>query len=149
MIYDNPRSKSFTNLCPTFAKFISSKNTRPFDAKFYRKPPWDVGMKTCSNVPCHMTKMASRPYMIKTFKISFFGTKKLMTLKFGIQHWVLKYYLFKWWHCVDLDYFYDMVKSVSYCFCMGDSLYSLYPIDPRWAIQDRCSFGFRMYPISP
>ena len=25
------------------------------------EPPWDVGMKMCSNVPGHMTKMASRP----------------------------------------------------------------------------------------
>ena len=33
--------------------------------------------------------------------------------------------LFKWWHWVDLDHFYDMVKFVSYCFCMGESLYSI------------------------
>ena len=40
-----------------------------------------------SNVPGHMTKMASRPiYGKKTSKISFFGTKRQMTLKFGIQH---------------------------------------------------------------
>ena len=30
--------------------------------------------------------------MIKIFKISFFGAKRLMTLKLGIQHRVLKYY---------------------------------------------------------
>ena len=30
--------------------------------------------------------------MVKPSKISLFGTKKLMTLKLGIQHRVLKYY---------------------------------------------------------
>ena len=30
--------------------------------------------------------------MIKTFKIFFSGTKRLMTLKVGMQHWVLEYY---------------------------------------------------------
>ena len=37
------------------------KKSRPFEAKFNMDPPWDVGMKLCSNVPGHMTKMASRP----------------------------------------------------------------------------------------
>ena len=32
------------------------------------------------------------PYMVKTLKISFFGTERLMTLKLGIQHQILKYY---------------------------------------------------------
>ena len=32
------------------------------------------------------------PYMVKNLKITFSGTKKPMTLKLGIQHWVLKYY---------------------------------------------------------
>ena len=40
-----------------------------------------------------MTKMASRPiYCIKPSRISFFGTKRVMTLKLGIGHRVLKYY---------------------------------------------------------
>ena len=30
--------------------------------------PWDVGMKICSNVPGHMTKMASRPIYGKNLK---------------------------------------------------------------------------------
>ena len=34
------------------------------------------------------------PYMVKSSKIFFFGTKRLMTLKLGIQHQVLEYY-----HC--------------------------------------------------
>ena len=50
-----------------------------------------LGMKICSNVPGHMTMMAS--YGKKNpSKISFFGTKRLMTLKLGIQYRVLKYF---------------------------------------------------------
>ena len=41
---------------------FSSKNSRPFEAKFHMEPQFDVGIKTCSNVPGHMTKM------VKTFK---------------------------------------------------------------------------------
>ena len=56
-------------------------------------PPWDVGMTIYSYVPDHMTKMASKPkYGKKNSRISFFGTKRPMTLKLGIQHRVLKYY---------------------------------------------------------
>ena len=32
---------------------------------------------------------------------------------------------FKWWPWVDLDHFYDRVKFVSWCFCMGAGLYSI------------------------
>ena len=48
--------------------FSNLKNTRPFEAKFHMEPPWDVGMKMCSNVPGHMTKMVSRPIYGKTLK---------------------------------------------------------------------------------
>ena len=34
----------------------------------------------------------SCPYMVKTLKIFFSGSKMPMTLKLGVQHWVLKYY---------------------------------------------------------
>ena len=54
-------------------------------------PPWNAGKK-CSNVPGRMTKIASMHiYIIKPFKISSFGIKRLMTLKLGIQLRVLKY----------------------------------------------------------
>ena len=65
------------------------------------------------------------PYKLwwKTSKIFFFGTKRPMTLKLGIQHRVLEYWqYFIWWPCVDRDYFYDRVKFVSECFCMGESI---------------------------
>ena len=45
------------------------------------------------------------PYKLwwKTSKIFFFGTKRPMTLKLGIQHRVLEYYqYFIWWPFVDL-----------------------------------------------
>ena len=50
------------------------------------------------------------PYKLwwKTSKIVFFGTKRLMTLKLGMQHRVLEYYqYFIWWPWVDLGYFCD------------------------------------------
>ena len=45
----------------TFSNFCSSKVGRTFEAKFHMAPPWDVGMKMRSNIPDHITKMASRP----------------------------------------------------------------------------------------
>ena len=67
MIYDNPRSGSFIDLCPRSLRFnifklvFPKKKTRLFEAKFHIQPPWDDGMKICSNVPGYMTKMACRP----------------------------------------------------------------------------------------
>ena len=40
---------------------IISEGTGQIKAKFYVEPPWDGGTKICSNVPGHMTKMASMP----------------------------------------------------------------------------------------
>ena len=41
----------------------------------------------------HMTKMAAMPIYGKNLKKIFFsGTKRPMTLKLGMQHWVLEYY---------------------------------------------------------
>ena len=61
----------------------------------------------------------------KLQKISSSEPKRPMTLKLGIQHRVLEYY--QCFHmitlcCVDLDRFYDRVKFVSECFCMGESI---------------------------
>ena len=49
-------------------------------------------MKICSNVPGHIAKMASRLIYGKTLEKYFFGTKKPIILKLGIQLRVLKYY---------------------------------------------------------
>ena len=75
MIYENPRSGSFIDLCPrslTFniLKLLFLKNTRLFEAKFHMEPPWDVGMKIYANVTSHMTKMVSSPIYGKNLQIS-------------------------------------------------------------------------------
>ena len=43
-------------------------------------------------IPGHMTKMAVMPIYGKKLKKIFSGTKRPMTLKLGMQHWVLEYY---------------------------------------------------------
>ena len=45
----------------TFSNIFSSETTGPIEAKFHVEPPWDGGMKVCSNGPGHMTKMAAMP----------------------------------------------------------------------------------------
>ena len=40
----------------------------PIEAKFHMEPPWDGGMKVCSNVPGHITKMADMPIYVETLK---------------------------------------------------------------------------------
>ena len=61
-------------------------------------------------------------YGKKFLKKSSLEPKRLMTLKVGMQHWVLEYYQVcsndDW---VDLDLFYGKVKFGSLCFCMGKS----------------------------
>ena len=48
------------------------------------------GKDVCSNGPGHMTKMAAMPIYRK--KLIFSTTKRPMTFKLCIQHWVLDYY---------------------------------------------------------
>ena len=51
------------------------------------------GLKVWSDGLGHMTKMAAMPIYGKNLKkIIFSGTKRLMTLKVGMQYWVLEYY---------------------------------------------------------
>ena len=74
-------------------KVFSSETTGPIEAKFHMKPPWEGETKICSHGPGHMTKVAAMPiYGKKTLKILFSGTKRPMTLKLGMQHWVHEYY---------------------------------------------------------
>ena len=68
-IYDNPRSRSFIDLCPWskiqhFQTSFPKKNSRPFEAKFHMEPPLDVGTKICSIVLGHMT----RPIYVKNLQ---------------------------------------------------------------------------------
>ena len=55
------------------------------------KPPWDGGTKVFSSGHGHTTKMAAMT--IKTLKnVLLSGSKRPMTLKLSMQHWVLEYY---------------------------------------------------------
>ena len=71
----------------TFSNFFSSKTAKPVEAKLYVEPPWDRETKACSNSLGHMTKMAAMLiYGKKPLKLFFSETKRLMTLKLGMQH---------------------------------------------------------------
>ena len=75
----------------TFSNF-SLETAGPIEARFHVEPLWDGGIKVNTNGLCLMTKMATMPIYSKTFKIFFSGTKRPMTLKLGMQHWLLEYY---------------------------------------------------------
>ena len=71
-LYEYQRSRSF---CPsslrfTFLNFFSLETFRPIEAKFHVEPPWDGGMKVCSNGLRHMTIMAAMPIYGKNLKKS-------------------------------------------------------------------------------
>ena len=85
---------SFTDIGPNlsdsiFLNFFSSITTRPIESKFHEEPPWDRGMKACSNGPGHMTRWPPCPYILKIF---FSGTERPMILTLGMRHRVLEYY---------------------------------------------------------
>ena len=73
-LYEYQRSRSFIDLHSrslrfTFSNFFSLETSRPIEAKFV-EPPWDRGMKVCSNGLCHMTSMAAMPIYGKNLKKS-------------------------------------------------------------------------------
>ena len=84
--------------------FLKKKTTSQLKPNI--EPPWDIGMKICSNVLGHITKMVKN---IK--KTSEPRGRWPWNLVYSIGTQVLPD-LFKWWHWVDLDHFYDMVKLV-------------------------------------
>ena len=45
----------------TFSNFFSLETARPIEAKFHVDPPWDGGMKVCSNGSGPLPKMAAMP----------------------------------------------------------------------------------------
>ena len=68
-LYEYQRSGSFIDLGPNlsdsiFLNVFSSISTRPTEAKFHVKLPWNEGTKS-SNGPGHMTKMAAVPIYCK------------------------------------------------------------------------------------
>ena len=80
---------------PLFLNVFSSETTGPIEAKFHMESPWDGETKVYSNCPGHMTKLAAMPIYDKNIKKIFFSkTKRPMTFKLDMQHWVLEYYIF-------------------------------------------------------
>ena len=78
-------------------------------------------MKVYSNGPGHMTKVAAMPMYDKSLKNLLLRNHKvddLKTLYAALGAQVLPN-LFKRWHWVDLDLFYDKVKFGPLSFCMG------------------------------
>ena len=128
-LYEYQRSRSFIDPHPrsrrfTFSNFFCSETSRPIEAKFHMEPPWDV--KNENLFKCSRSHDHAHIWW-KTSKIFFFGTKGLMTLKLGMQDWVLKYY--QCFHMMTLGCwpwpFYDGSNLWSECFCIGESLYSI------------------------
>ena len=78
----------------TFSNNFSSETTEPIEAKFHNGASLGWGNKNLLNDAGHMTKMGAMLIYGKNLKkISFSRTQKSMTLKLGVQHWVLEYYL--------------------------------------------------------
>ena len=74
-----------SSVCRPYSLNIFSETAWPIKVTFHMEPPWDGGMKVCSNGPGHMTKMATMPIYGKNLKKIFFsGTKRLMTLEVGM-----------------------------------------------------------------
>ena len=44
-----------------FKLIFSLETAKPIEAKFHMEPPWDSGMKVCSNGLGRMTKVAAMP----------------------------------------------------------------------------------------
>ena len=97
-LHEYQRSRSFIDLGTRSLRFnififFFLETAWPIEAKFYVEPPCDGGTKVWSNGLYHMTKFAAMPIYGKNLeKIIFSGTKRPMTMKIGMQHWVLEYY---------------------------------------------------------
>ena len=99
-LYEYQRSVSFTDLgsrsfrFTTSSNFFSLETAGPIEAKFHLESPWDGKTKVCSNGPGHLTIMAAMLiYGINLKESSCLEPKWPMTLKVGMQHLVLEYYL--------------------------------------------------------
>ena len=101
----------------TFSNYCFLTTAGPIEAKFHVEPPWDWGTKVCSNGPGHMTNMAVMPIMVKTLK-NLLLRKHKVTLKLGMQYWVLEYYQICSNDDPGLTFTYFRVRSnlVSYAF---------------------------------
>ena len=97
-IYEYQRSRSFIDLGPrslrfTFSNYFSLEAAWSIEAKFHVEPPWDGGNESLFKWSRSHDNMAAMPIYYRSLKKTFFsGIKQLMTLKVGMQHWVLEYY---------------------------------------------------------
>ena len=77
------------------------------------EPPWDVGNEKLFK--CSWSHAHAHIWW-KTSKIFFFGTKRPMTLKLGIEHQVLEYY--KCFHMLTLGWPWPILWQGQICFRM-------------------------------
>ena len=75
-----------------FSNIFSSETTEPIEAKFHNGASLGWRNKSLLNGPGHLTKMAAMPIYGKNLKKIFSRTQRPMTLKLGMQHWVLEYH---------------------------------------------------------
>ena len=64
------RPPSYFVRSPHSLNIFSSETTGPIKVKFHMELLWDGGTKVCSNVPGHMTEMATMPIYGKNLKKS-------------------------------------------------------------------------------
>ena len=74
--------RPYVCVCVSAFSNISSETTGPIEAKFHMEPPWDGGMKICSNGPGHMTKMVAMSIYGKNLT-SLLRNQRPITLKLG------------------------------------------------------------------
>ena len=128
-LHEYQRLKPFIDHGPNlsdsiFLNFFSSITNWPIEAKFHVEPPWDGGMKACSNDLGHMTKMATMPIYGKTFNNLLLWNQKAD----DFENWYTTLStrvlpsLLKWCPWADLHLFYSKVSVGPLCFCMGKKL---------------------------
>ena len=118
----------------TFSNFISLETAGLIEAKFHVETPCVGGMKVNTNGLFYMTKMVAMFIYYgkkKLLKILFSGTKRPITLKLGVRHWLHEF-------CqvysnqdpgLTLTYMYFTSRSKigPFCFCMGKCLSCRFP----------------------
>ena len=97
LVFSSPEPTASVVRCPSVCRphslnIFSQDTVWPIEAKFHMVYTWEWGTNVCSNGPGHMTKWPPCPYMVKTLKIFYSGTKCPMTLKLGMKDHVLEYY---------------------------------------------------------
>ena len=95
-----------------FSNFFSLEIAMPIEAKFHVEPPWDEGMKDCSNGPGHMTSMAVMPIFGKLLRNLLCWNQEADDLEslYAASGTQALPSLFKWWPWIDRDLFYSHVR---------------------------------------